>query len=420
MGEYKGRVLLDTNILMGTKNVSQLFEAFEGAKLSVTIGTLMELDRLKTAEGQRGFEARSALRILRAFPHMITVYDTKNPERMTYDQSTVDGDLIYAAKTNEDITVITNDLSLESMADANGVYTNTFFEKTNSYRKGYTVYDWDELGIGRTSEEKRAEIYKNLSSIPRDEVRTGEYAVIRVFGVVEMYFCRRKDGSFEPVRECPISSTLLGKYHPKKGDIAQMVAFDMLGKKDISLLTGPAGSGKTLLALAKQFEMLDTGKIGRITIFVNPEKASGAKSLGFYKGDRNQKLMQESIGGILASKIGDRDTVEQMVEDGLIEIMPVSDIRGYEVPEFSSLYITEAQNLDRELMKLAIQRAGEGVKVFIEGDPTTQLDSWRYEGDNNGMLSLIETFSGSDYFGNVNLETIYRSPVAELAEFLSK
>ena len=71
-------------------------------------------------------------------------------------------------------------------------------------------------------------------------------------------------------------------------------------------------------------------------------------------------------------------------------------------------------------MQLALQRAGEGTKVFIEGDPTTQLDSWAYEGDNNGMLKLIEVFAGTEIFGNIHLSNIYRSRVADLAEQMTK
>ena len=66
-------------------------------------------------------------------------------------------------------------------------------------------------------------------------------------------------------------------------------------------------------------------------------------------------------------------------------------------------------------MKLALQRA-EQCRVFVEGDPSTQLDGWMYEGSNNGMKRAIEVFSGESIFGTVSLETIYRSEIAKIAD----
>ena len=171
------------------------------------------------------------------------------------------------------------------------------------------------------------------------------------------------------------------------------------------------------MALAAQWHLYEIGEIEGITIFVNPVKTKNSKELGFYKGDQLDKLLQEGIGAILASKLGggDKEFVRGLVQAGVLNILPVSDIRGYEVTDNRSLFITEAQNLDVELMKLALQRA-QSCKVFVEGDPGTQLDGWMYEGSNNGMKRAIEVFSGEDIFGTVALKNIYRSRIAEIAE----
>ena len=424
----KKRVILDTNILMSTKRISSLIEEFKDCDLLVTLGTLGELDRLKTAEGQRGFEARNGLRMLRENEDLFTIIDTENPERPSYDKSTVDGDIIFLAQKENrllsEIEVITNDLSMGTVAKANRVNVRTFYEDADKYREGYTVVDVSDELEDDTNAMLFALANQYISSLGLLE---NEYLVLEKHG--EPYFFVVEEGRAtkifdnNPVRynkHIKICSSEFGTLNPKEKDYAQFCAFDMLGKHDISLLTGPAGSGKTYLMLAKQFEMLEKEEICKITIFVNPEKARGAKTLGFYKGDRNLKLMQESIGGILASKIGEREKAIEYIESGIIEIIPISDIRGYEVTENSSLYITEAQNLNKDLMQLALQRAGEGTKVFIEGDPTTQLDSWAYEGDNNGMLKLIEVFAGTEVFGNIHLSNIYRSRVADLAERMTK
>lgn len=417
MTNYKGKeVILDTNILMGTKKASNLIEEFKDAKsLCVTLGTVRELDRLKMAEGKKGFEARSALRMLREYEDVFDVIDTDNSEMPSVDPKTVDGDIITYATfgsmlSKHNPVVVTNDLSMSTISKANGVETVQYNEPSDSFRPGFHIEE-----IGEQLKDKN--ITEILDDI-KDEIKVNEYFVGLVFEYPKYYYKCTDYGKFERLtKDYCIRSSQLGNYKPKGIDTAQYLAFDMLGQHDISLLTGPAGSGKTLLCLAKQFEMLEKGLIDKITVFVNPEKARGAKTLGFYKGDRNLKLMQESIGGILATKLGGGpEEVMALVEAGKLEVIPVSDIRGYEVNENSSLFITEAQNLTKDLMKLALQRAGEGVKIFIEGDPNTQLDSWMYEGDNNGMLRLIEVFSGSETFGNIALQSIYRSDVAELAE----
>ena len=82
------------------------------------------------------------------------------------------------------------------------------------------------------------------------------------------------------------------------------------------------------------------------------------------------------------------------------------------------MYITEAQNLSIDNMKLAIQRCAAGSKIIIEGDPFTQVDSRAFENERNGLLRAINVFFGSKGFGYVKFSKIYRSPMAELAEKL--
>ena len=329
----KKRVILDTNILMSTKRINSLIEEFEDCDLLVTLGTLGELDRLKTAEGQRGFEARNGLRMLRENEDLFTIIDTENPERPSYDKSTVDGDIIFLAQKENrllsEIEVVTNDLSMGTVAKANKVNVRTFYEDADKYREGYTVVDVSDELEDDTNAMLFALANQYISSLGLLE---NEYLVLEKHG--EPYFFVVEEGRAtkifddNPIRHnkhINICSSEFGTLNPKEKDYAQFCAFDMLGKHDISLLTGPAGSGKTYLMLAKQFEMLEKEEICKITIFVNPEKARGAKTLGFYKGDRNLKLMQESIGGILASKIGERERAIEYIESRVIDSLKIND-----------------------------------------------------------------------------------------------
>ena len=126
--------------------------------------------------------------------------------------------------------------------------------------------------------------------------------------------------------------------------------------------------------------------------------------------------MSNSVGAILKSKLGGVEPIYQLMSENRLEILQLSDIRGFEVGPDDIMYITEAQNLNVDLIKLAIQRCAEGSKIILEGDPTTQVDHWSFEGDGNGLVRAIEVFEGYEGFSHINLPNIYRSKIADRAE----
>ena len=198
----------------------------------------------------------------------------------------------------------------------------------------------------------------------------------------------------------------------------QICAIDSLVDDDFTIITGKAGTGKTLLSLTYALREIISEKRRKLIIFVNPVKTRGAEVIGFYTGSRTEKLMQNSIGAILSSKLGGLEVVEDLMEKDKLEILPISDIRGFEVGQDDIMYITEAQNLNIELIKLAIQRCAEGAKIILEGDPTTQVDHFSFEGEGNGLIRAIEVFEGYEGFSHVNLPNIYRSAMADRAELM--
>lgn len=122
---------------------------------------------------------------------------------------------------------------------------------------------------------------------------------------------------------------------------------------------------------------------------------------------------------MLSSKLGDSIEVERMIMDGKLLLLPLSDLRGYDTTGLrAGVYITEAQNLDIELMRLALQRIGEDCICIIDGDAKHQVDSILYSGANNGMRRLSKVFRGCDYYGEVELQNIYRSKIAKQAELM--
>ena len=213
------------------------------------------------------------------------------------------------------------------------------------------------------------------------------------------------------------NSKWFGDVKPISGDIYQALAADSLLHNKITMLKGPAGTGKTYLALAYLLHKLDKRKIDKVIIFCNTVAVKGSAKLGFYPGTRDEKLLDSQIGNLLSSKLGDRIEVERLIEEGKIVLLPMSDIRGYDTSGMcAGIYISEAQNLDISLMKLALQRIGEDSICIIDGDPLAQVDDASFAGVNNGMRRASKVFRGSDIYGEVELKNIHRSKIAQIAE----
>ena len=118
---------------------------------------------------------------------------------------------------------------------------------------------------------------------------------------------------------------------------------------------------------------------------------------------------------MLGSKLGAKEAIEQLIAQEKLLLLPMSDIRGFCT---SGMNITEAQNLDRTLIKLALQRIGQDCVCVIEGDDRSQVDLLAYAGNNNGMRRMSKVFRGQDFYGEITLKKIHRSKIAEIAEVI--
>jgi predicted ribonuclease YlaK len=122
---------------------------------------------------------------------------------------------------------------------------------------------------------------------------------------------------------------------------------------------------------------------------------------------------------MLDSKLGDKIMVEKMINDGQLILLPMSDVRGYDTSGMNAgVYISEAQNMDITLMKLALQRIGEDSVCIIDGDPMTQVDDVSFAGLNNGMRRVSKVFRGTEVYGEIELKNIHRSKIANIAQKL--
>jgi predicted ribonuclease YlaK len=214
-----------------------------------------------------------------------------------------------------------------------------------------------------------------------------------------------------------INSKWFGKISPYSGDIYQKMLFDSLRNNKLTLVKGPAGSGKTFVSLAYLMAKIEAHELDKIIIFCNTVATANSARLGYYPGTKDEKLLDSQIGNLLSSKFGGREEVERLIAEGKLVLLPFSDIRGYDTSGMNAgIYISEAQNLDRTLMKLALQRVGEDCICIIDGDEKTQVDDIHFSGANNGMRRVSKVFRGKNIYGEVTLKNIYRSEIASIAD----
>lgn len=319
--------------------------------------------------------------------------------------------LYYDTLHPDDVTFVTNDLNLY-------VTANFVFGKDSVQMIGYEEEE-DYVGYQKQvmSDEELSRFYTNLNSNLYN-LEIGQYLLIfnsenkLVDTVVWTGEEHRhlKFGCF--------SSRTFGNIKPIGGDAYQACAVDSLLNNQVTMIKGAPGSGKTTLALGYLFSLLERGKISKIVIFCNTVATKNSARLGFYPGTREDKLMDSQIGNLLISKLGSRMAVEELIETDQLVLLPMSDIRGYETPDESGVYISEAQNLDIELMKLALTRISDNSVCIIDGDDKTQVDCAAYGGANNGMRRVIKVFKGAPFFGVVELQQVHRGKVADLARKL--
>lgn len=414
------RIMYDTNALLDLGE-----KAFQNnAHFYITDITLKELENIKTSskkDEEVKYSARRILHILDQNPNSYEVVLSKK-EYLTrcekFDLAdTPDSKIIYTTycffEDNDCLDTgvfITGDLACKAIAKSIGLNVDSITVEEEDYC-GYL-----EMNL---SEKQLADFYdKDL------------YQNINIFGLLENEYLILKDnkdkvidkykwaeGEYQHVPYLSFCSKMFNKVTPYQNDVYQQLAMDSMNSNQITLVRGKPGSGKSFLSLAYLFSLLEHGKIDRIVIFCNTVAAKGAAKLGFYPGDKDSKLLDSQIGNLLTSKLGDKIAVERMIEDGELILLPLADIRGFDTSGMNAgVYITEAQNLDIELMKLALQRIGQDSICVIDGDDKCQVDLSMYAGNNNGMRRLSQVFRGTDIYGEVTLVNIYRSKIAEIAE----
>lgn len=167
----------------------------------------------------------------------------------------------------------------------------------------------------------------------------------------------------------------------------QAIFLDAIDKHDITFAVGPAGTGKTYLAVSKAIEYFEKGEVQRL-IFVRPAVEAGEK-LGFLPGDLVEKVLPylRPIYDALYEMIGFKET-QKLIQADAIEVLPLAFMRGRTLNE-AFIILDEAQNTTIMQMKMFLTRMGFGSKAVITGDGT-QIDLPK--GIDSGLAHAVQLF----------------------------
>ena len=403
--------------------LKELHNAFK-EKFFISNITLQEIEHIKTSslkDEDVKYKARQLIRLLDEKEKFYEVIDfnldflTLLPSHFTEE---VNNDIkiiscaIFTQKQKKvPITFITEDLCCKRLAASAGLKVKYLNDNEDCNYNGFKELVLDtEIKIGNFYNNYKST--KNLYNL-----HINQYLIIKdkQEEVIDKFIYT--ENGLEQVPFFTTNSKQFGKIKPK--DEYQSIALDSLRRNQLSVLRGPAGTGKSYLALSYLFEQLEKGKIDKIIIFCNTVATVGSAKLGFYPGTKDEKLLDSQIGNFLSSKMGGKEGLLELIAEEKIVLIPMSDCRGYDTTGMhAGIYITEAQNLDIELMRLALQRIGEDSICILDGDDFAQVDMNIYKGSNNGLRRVSEIFRGQNYYGEVRLQNIYRSKIAKQAQLM--
>ena len=442
MGAKKNFVL-DTNVIL---HDYKCIENFQENDIYLPIVVLEELDKFKKGSDQINYNAREFVRELDTLTsndlflkgaslgpgkgtlHVVTGDKYQEKIYQSFPEKTADHRILSCtlsvAESEKDRKVktilVTKDVNLRMKARSLGIEGEDYITDK--------VINVDIF--------KRAQdIYENIDPDLIDKMYASPDGID-----ADLFDIKSK---LEP-NECfilkSVRNSVLARYNPftnkfKKVEKAsnygiqprnaeQSFAFEVLNDPDVKLigLTGKAGTGKTLLALASA---LKQANVYKQILLARPIVALANKDLGFLPGDEKQKVapyMQplfdnlNVIKGQFAPGGSDARKIDDLQKNGQLVIEALAFIRGRSLSETFCI-IDEAQNLTPHEIKTIITRAGEGTKMVFTGD-IQQIDSPYLDAQSNGLAYMVDKMKGQELFAHINLIKGERSQLSELASDL--
>ncbi len=427
--------VIDTNVLLHDPDA---IVKFRDNDVVIPLAVLEELDGLKRHSDELGKNARQVLRYIDSLKNlktgdlhdgvkiengiMVKIHvDVKSGERTDFplpldrNQNRI---LLIAYKMKESgerVILVSKDFVMRVKAEAIGLGAEDYENLKASYDhlyKGYRKIDVPKRDI---------DLFFKDGFLPIEvaDLLPNEYCLL-TSPEQSSAICKYNPQSkrLEPLIK--LARDIWG-IHPL--NVEQKCALDLLLRDDVKLVTliGPAGTGKTLLALAAGLrKVFDEGVYSRILVS-RPIVPLG-KDIGYLPGTKEEKLFHwmqpiyDNLEFLCQSTSGEangEETQKWIMESKKIEMEAVTYIRGRSLPKIFMI-IDEAQNLTPHEVKTIISRAGQGTKVVLTGD-ATQIDNPYLDKDSNALTYTVGKFKDYALYGHVFLERTERSPLAALA-----
>lgn len=430
--------ILDTNVIL---HDSGCVHQFKDNDICIPITVIEELDKFKKGNNIINCNARDFLRTLDAlssekmFEKGVPVANGKgsisicldmaldeviknNFTEITSDIKILNIAYMVAKKHQfKNVIFVTKDVNLRLRARSIGLktenYNSKFVENLSDMYTGLQVLE-------HVSPQVFDALYKKPFEVPMSVLEMDT-----TFYTNENLILKNGSNSALAVYDGPrqfvrlIQPTVCYGIKPRNAE--QTFALHAMLNPDIPLVTvsGKAGTGKTLLALAAALEKKQQYR----QIFVaRPVVPLSNKDLGFLPGDVASKLdpyMQPLYDNltVIQNHFNEQNTqtkqIRELLEEEKIVITPISYIRGRSIVRVFFI-VDEAQNLTPHEVKTIITRAGEGTKIIFTGD-IFQIDHPYLDSQTNGLAYIIEKMKGQPLYAHVNLEKGERSELAELA-----
>jgi len=434
--------VLDTNVIL---HDAGCIRNFEDNDVAIPITVLEELDRFKKGNDDLHFQAREFLRKLdeltgdvlsdvgaalgEGLGSIRVVLGGEFHDRLkeTFLSDSPDHRILNTALTLQryqaprTVILVTKDTNLRMKAKALGLPSQDYnTDKVENLQRLYT----GKRFISDLASESVDQFYiaeggrVPLLAIPQVErpvanenfiLRNGSKSVLATFHAADQMLLR--------VEKTPAYGIM-----PRNAE--QSFALRALTNDEIRLVTlsGTAGSGKTLLALAAA---LETRSRYRQILLARPIVPLSNKDLGYLPGDVNAKIdpyMQPLFDNlsVIRHQVGENSEassrVQELLDSQKLQITPLAYIRGRSLQQVCFI-VDEAQNLTPHEVKTIVTRAGEGTKIILTGD-IHQIDHPYLDSRSNGLSYLISRMKGQPLYAHVTLEKGERSALAELASDL--
>jgi PhoH-like ATPase len=425
--------IIDTNVLLHDPFA---IKQFEDNDVVIPLIVLEELDGLKKHSNELGNNARHVIRYIDglksggdlktgiAIPEgpkvRITLHNNQSklshfPLPLDRNSNKILSMAFNLKEKGENVVFVSKDFVTRVKAEAMNIAAEDYENLKVSYDKMYKGVKTVQVA------KKDIDLFFKEGALPEisQPFYSNEYCLMQA-GEQSSALCKYnvKKKKLEPLLHSPKKIWGITPLN-----LEQRCALDLLLRENIPLVTlvGPAGTGKTLLALASAMHMaFDDNKYNRILVS-RPIVPLG-KDIGYLPGTKEEKLyhwMQpiydnlEYLCEITSGEGNGASSLEFIMESKKIEMEAVTYIRGRSLPKMYMI-IDEAQNLTPHEVKTVISRAGHGTKVILTGDPT-QIDNPYLDKDSNGLTYTITKFRNHPLFGHISLDKTERSELASIA-----